>query len=233
MATVQDLWPPAAIVVRTPRLELRWPSQNDLVALATLAGGGVHDEAAMPFMTPWTRGRPEERARNVLQWNWRTAGEWEPGKWSMSTVAVVDGTVVGTQGMQATEFAVCRVAETGSWLGLAHQGQGIGKEMRAAILHLIFAGLGADRAITGAFHDNPASLGVTRALGYRPNGERWMAVEGRPRRELLFVLERDDWQATRRDDIELHGVAAALPLFGAEGPAAAAESQVEGPAANG
>ena len=39
MATVQDLWPPAAIVVRTP-LELRWPSQDDLVALATLAGRG-------------------------------------------------------------------------------------------------------------------------------------------------------------------------------------------------
>ena len=84
----------------------------------------------------------------MLRWNWRTAGEWEPGKWSMSTVAVVDGTVVGTQGMQATDFAVRRVAETGSWLGLAHQGQGIGKEMRAAVLHLIFAGLGADRAIT-------------------------------------------------------------------------------------
>ena len=233
MATVQDLWPPAAIVVRTPRLELRWPSQDDLVALATLAGEGVHDEGVMPFMTPWTRGTPEERARNVLRWNWRTAGEWEPGKWSMSMVAVVDDTVVGTQGMQATDFGVCRVAETGSWLGLAHQGRGIGKEMRAAILHLIFAGLGADRAMTSAFDDNPASLGVTRALGYRPNGERWMAVEGRPRRELLFVLERDDWQATRRDDIALHGVEAALPLLGAEGPAAAAESQVEGTAANG
>jgi len=35
---------PAAIVVRTPRLELRWPSQDDLVALAALAGEGVHDE---------------------------------------------------------------------------------------------------------------------------------------------------------------------------------------------
>jgi len=87
--------------------------------------------------------------------------------------------------------------------------------------------------MTGAFDDNPASLGVTRALGYRPNGERWMAVEGQPRRELLFVLERDDWQATRRDDIDLHGVDAALSLFGAEVPAAPADSQVEGPAANG
>jgi RimJ/RimL family protein N-acetyltransferase len=233
MATLQDLWPPAAVVVRTPRLELRWPSQDDLVALATLAGEGVHDEAAMPFMTPWTRGTPDERSRSVLQWNWRTAGEWEPGKWSMSSVAVVEGAIVGTQGMQATDFGVCRVVETGSWLGLAHQGRGIGKEMRAAILHLIFAGLGADRAMTGAFDDNPASLGVTRALGYRPNGERWMAVEGRSRRELLFVLDRDDWQSTRRDDIELHGVEPALPLFGAVGPTAPAESEVEGPAASG
>jgi hypothetical protein len=39
--------------------------------------------------------------------------------------------------------------------------------MRAAILWLAFAGLGAEYAVSGAYLDNPASLGVSRRLGWR------------------------------------------------------------------
>ncbi len=231
MESLQKLWPPAGVVVRTPRLELRWPSEDDLTALADLASRGVHDEAAMPFMTPWTRGTPTEVAQSVLCWNWRSHGEWDPGKWSWSAVAVVDDVVVGTQGMMATDFGVCRTVETGSWLGRAHQGEGLGKEMRAAVLHLAFEGLDAERAETGAYDDNPASLGVTRALGYRENGDRVMAVEGRCRRELLFALDRQMWVTRQRDDIALAGVREARPLFGlADDPA---ESEVEAAGSSG
>jgi len=52
---------------------------------------------------------------------------------------------------------------------LAHQGQGIGREMREAILHLAFAGLGAQEALSGAFEDNVSSL-ATSAPSVR--GER-------------------------------------------------------------
>jgi RimJ/RimL family protein N-acetyltransferase len=213
-ALVAEWWPPAAVVVRTPRLELRWPSMDDLIALAAVAADGVHPEDRMPFYTPWTRGSAVERARNVLRWNWKGWGEWDPAKWSFGAVAVVDGVVVGTQGMQATDYAVCRTIETGSWLGLAHQGQGIGKEMRAAMLHLAFAGLDAEAALTGAFSDNEASLGVTRSLGYVENGSKLLSVEGRPARELLFTMDRATWESRRRDDITLEGVEAARPLFG-------------------
>ena len=112
-ALVAEWWPPAAVVVRTPRLELRWPSMDDLIALAAVAADGVHAEDRMPFYTPWTRGSAVERARNVLRWNWKGWGEWDPAKWSFGAVAVVDGVVVGTQGMQATDYAVCRTIETG------------------------------------------------------------------------------------------------------------------------
>lgn len=215
MPDLVELFPPAGVVIRTPRLELRWPSMDDLCALANVAAEGVHDDDAMPFLTPWTRGTPEERARRVLQWNWGSWGSWDPKKWSWSSVTVVDGRVVGTQGIQATEFGVCRTVETGSWVGRAHQGQGIGKEMRAAMLHFAFAGLGAELAITGAFEDNAPSLRVTRSLGYRENGFVVMAVEDRRRRELRFTMTREEWEAGRRDDIEMSGVEAALPLFGA------------------
>ena len=226
MTDLATLWPPAGVVVRTSRLELRWPTIEDLCALASVAADGVHDEAEMPFMTPWTRGTPQKRARSVLQWNWSSWGSWDPKRWMWSAVTVVDGRVVGTQGMDAVDFGVTRRAETGSWIGREFQGRGIGKEMRAAMLHLAFAGLGAEMATTGAFSDNPASLAVTRSLGYKENGFSLMAVEDRPRRELRFVLDRATWETTvRRDDIELAGVEAALPLFGAKPEPA--ESEVE------
>jgi RimJ/RimL family protein N-acetyltransferase len=83
----------------------------------------------------------------------------------------VDGEVVGVQDINAEHFATLRSVHTGSWLGLAHQGQGLGKEMRQAILHLAFAGLGALEAHSGAFFDNEASLATSRSVGYQPNGE--------------------------------------------------------------
>ena len=61
---------------------------------------------------------------------------------------------------------------TGSWLGLPYQRQGLGKEMRAAVLVLAFTRLGALSAVTGAFTDNPAAVKVSRALGYRDDGQQ-------------------------------------------------------------
>jgi RimJ/RimL family protein N-acetyltransferase len=95
---------------------------------------------------------------------------------------------------------------TGSWVGRAFQGRGIGREMRAAALHLGFAGLGATRALTDAFADNAASLAVTRSLGYRPAGRHWMTRRGEPAEQLRFVMDRADWDARRRSDIEIDGV---------------------------
>jgi hypothetical protein len=51
------------------------------------------------------------------------------------------GVVVGSQGIGGRDFAVLREVHTGSWLGLRYQGQGIGTQMRAAVLHLAFEGL--------------------------------------------------------------------------------------------
>ena len=215
-------WPIAGLVVRTPRLELRWPSTDDLVALAALAAKGIHAPDFVPFMEPWTNADPGgDLQRGVLQWNWRTAGAWTPDEWRYNPVTVVEGEVVGTQGITGETFAVRRTVASGSWLGLEHQGKGIGQEMRAAILHLAFEGLGAQRAETGAFEQNGPSIGVTTHLGYRPNGDAIIAKEGERAREVLFVLDRDDWLPRRRDDIEIVGLEPCLPLFGVQAPEAA------------
>lgn len=208
-------WPLFDLVVRTPRLELRYPDDELVLAVAELAVQGVHDPASMPFGIPWTDAPPGEQERNSLQHYWLTRATWTRNDWKCPMVVLVDGNVAGAQGIHATRFALAHEFGTGSWLGLGFQGRGIGKEMRAAILHLGFAGLGAERAYTSAFHDNHSSLGVTRSLRYEPNGESWEPRRDTVDRQLKFVLSRERWETQRRDDIEIEGLEPCLELFGA------------------
>jgi len=103
---------------------------------------------------------------------------------------------------------------TGSWLGRHYQGQGIGTQMRAAVLVLAFEGLGARHAVSAAFGDNAASLGVSRKLGYRDDGTEWHVVRGRPAMVRRLRLTRADWQAARRVPVRVHGLESCLPHFG-------------------
>ena len=137
-----DVWPLFGLVLRTPRLELRVPSLEQLAALAELAEEGVHDPAEMPFLVPWTDLPPGPRGRSVMQYQWRPWGELTPERWSLELAVLAGGEPVGIQGIGGTDFAVTREVHTGSWLGRRHHGRGIGTEMRAAVLHLAFAGLG-------------------------------------------------------------------------------------------
>jgi RimJ/RimL family protein N-acetyltransferase len=207
-------WPLARLRLRTPRLELRFPSADDLESLARLAAEGVHDPAVQPFTVPWTDATPRERAQSTMQYHWSQWASWQPDNWSLLLVVVRDGTVVGTQGMDAKNFAVLREVDTGSWLGLAHHGQGIGTEMRAAILDLAFTGLGAHYATSAAFSDNPASQGVSRKLGYGPDGITRTLSRGRPATLLRLRLDRDTWAARRTVPVSIEGLEPCLPLFG-------------------
>ena len=128
---------------------------------------------------------------------------------------VVEGRGAGVQNVMAQRFAVTRAVATGSWLGREFQGRGLGAEMRAAAVHLAFAGLGADVAYSGAFEDNAASLGVSRSLGYTDNGDVVHDREGKPAREIRLKLTRARWQERRRADLEIEGLDACLDWFGA------------------
>jgi hypothetical protein len=68
--------------------------------------------------------------------------------------------------------------------------------------------------ITSAWHDNSASLGVSRALGYQPNG-----VELHPRGAgvdtmVHLRLTRADWLATPHPPITISGFPPCAPFFG-------------------
>lgn len=183
--------------------------------LAELAAGGIHDPALMPFAMPWSDVPPPQLQRNTFQYYARKRAEWTPSSWDCPFAAIVDGEVVGTTAIFAKDFGLLRTFETGSWLGRAHQGRGIGAEMRIAMLRLGFDGLGAIRATTGAFADNPSSLGVTAKLGYREIEPEAKVRRGEPASVRRFVLDREDWAARpRRDDITIEGLDACLELFG-------------------
>jgi len=211
-------WPLFDLRVATPRLELRYPDDSLVATLVTLAAAGIHDPDTMPFGVPWTDAPPGELERSSSQFFWRTRAQTSPESWSLPMAVLVDGEPVGVQSLDATSFAATRVVETGSWLGRAHQGRGIGKEMRSAILHLAFAGLAAEVAQSGAWHDNAASLAVSRALGYEPNGERRDLRRGVADRMVLLRLPRATWERTRRDDITIVGLERGLCLLGLDPP---------------
>jgi RimJ/RimL family protein N-acetyltransferase len=197
-------WPLFDLEVRTPRLTMRYIDDDLAVELAALAAAGIHDPGGMP----WSSATSPELERSALQFHWRCRAETSAASWNINFAVLVDGTVVGTTGLMATDFARMRQFETGSWLGRAHQGQGIGKEMRLATLTLGFAGFDAEVAATGAWHDNGPSLGVTRALGYTESGTRRMLRNDEaPDRMIGFEMSRAHFEEhLRRNDIELIGV---------------------------
>jgi RimJ/RimL family protein N-acetyltransferase len=207
-------WPLFDLRVRTPRLELRPPDDELVVALAELAAQGIHDPETMPFSITWTDTPSPQLERGSLQHYWKSRADWSTDKWHLPLAVLNEGQVVGTQSMHTHDFVKLRALETGSWLGRAFQGQGIGKEMRAAALHLAFAGLGAQVAYCGAWHDNAASLAVSRALGYQDNGDAIELRRDQPDRMVKLKLDRASWEARRRDDIVIENLEPCLELFG-------------------
>ncbi|MEV0147520.1 MULTISPECIES: GNAT family N-acetyltransferase [unclassified Nonomuraea] len=205
-------WPLFSLTITTPRLELRLPSLADLDELAGLAAEGIHDPAVMPFLFPWSDAEPEERARSTVQYHFRQWAGWTPAAWSCPLVTVFEGQVVGVQEVEAVDFAVTREVRTGSWLGRRFQGQGIGTEMRRAVLHLAFDGLGAESAVSGAYLDNHASLRVSRRLGYRDDGLVRHSRRGELALQQRLRLDREEWSTPPGHRID--GLEACLPLFG-------------------
>jgi RimJ/RimL family protein N-acetyltransferase len=209
-------WPLHALRISSPTLELRIPDEALLDELLDLARQGIHDPEVMPFAVPWTDTPPDHFVAMFLQYHWRIQSTLGPEQWVLNFVVLRDGRVVGTQGMETVDFPHRRSFDTGSWVGRAYQGQGIGLEMRRAVLTFGFDHLGAEVAHTAALEGNAASEAVTRRIGYEPNGWTILAPRGAPARESRFVLSRERWeQSGARLPITVEGLDACRPLLGA------------------
>ncbi|MGV9325809.1 GNAT family N-acetyltransferase [Streptosporangium sandarakinum] len=205
-------WPLFKLRLTTPRLELRLPTLEDLDQLADRAAEGIHDPEVMPFIPPWTDVPSSELPRNVILSDLGEIARWQPERWCCNFAVICDGQAVGVQDLSATDFAVTREVHTGSWLGRPHQGRGLGTEMRAAVLHLAFTGLGALSAISAAFEHNSSSPAVSRKLGYRPDGLSVHNVRGRRTAAQRMRLDHDAF--TSPFPVDIQNLEPCLPHFG-------------------
>jgi RimJ/RimL family protein N-acetyltransferase len=201
--------------LRTARLELRLPAEEELADFARVAEGGVHPPEEMPFGVAWTDaiGTPgfrdgfSEYHRGLLE-------RWSLDDWSLELGVWASGEALGFQGLRAKQFAEHRSVTTGSWLGLPFQSRGFGAEMRAAVLELAFARLVARTAVSAYTEDNAKSRGVSEKLGYERAGEELFHPRGEPVRHLKVELTADRWFKSPRQPIDIEGLEPCLPLFG-------------------
>ncbi|MFF5485280.1 GNAT family N-acetyltransferase [Streptomyces virginiae] len=207
-------WPLTTLQLTTPDLVLRLPTDSELDALAQVAADGVVPDGAVYFPQPWASAPPAERASSVVQNHWWARGDWTRENWRLLLAVFHDGQVIGQQNLSARDFATTGEARTGFWLGRRFQGQGYGTQMRAAALALAFDGLGAARVTSTAFADNAASRAVSSKFGYRPNGIRRIAVDGRPYDAHEEAIEAADWQGCARVvPVGTAGLSDCIPLF--------------------
>jgi RimJ/RimL family protein N-acetyltransferase len=205
--TLTDHLPIHRLRLRTERLELRLPATFDEIAdLADTAAAGVHDPGFMPFSVPWTADGPAATGRNVALWYHRAIGRWDAEDWGFPFVVFHAGKAIGSQVVAGENFAISREVDSGSWIGRAHQGNGFGTEMRAAVLHLAFAGLDAQTARSGSYVGNDASEAVSRRLGYRPDGEEFHVVQGERRHLRRWRVSREDWESHRTHEVAVEGL---------------------------
>jgi RimJ/RimL family protein N-acetyltransferase len=214
---VIDLAPLFNLRLRTPRLELRLGSAGEVRALGHLAELGIHPPEQMPFGVAWSdRISAPGFEQEFASYHEAGLSSWTPAAWRLGLLVWEGDSLVGTQELTGERFATARTVATGSWLGRAAQGRGLGTEMRTAVLELAFRGLGASAATSGWLEGNPASARVSEKLGYRQVGLREVSPRGVPVIHHDVRLERADWSSPVT--IEITGLEPALPLFGAAQP---------------
>lgn len=211
---LRDLWPLYALRLTTGDLELRYPTEAELPAFVDIIEAGIHPPAEMPFGIAWTDEPPAKRNIASYQWWMGSRGRWSVDEWFLTLGVWENGRAIGFQDVRAERFPLYRTVSTGSWLGQAYQGRGVGKLMRQAILALAFDHLGAEVAETEAFRDNPASNKVSLAVGYEPNGFGRLAPRDAPRETQRFRLTREGWRSRPRPAVTVEGLEDCLQLFG-------------------
>ena len=201
MQTLTDLFPPLGLRVVAGPLELRGLTDDLIVQLCATAEAGIHAPDAMPFYFPWSTAPAGQLSRNTAAYHWGKRSTFSPDDFCLDLAVVLDGRVIGAQGVAARNFPVTRTGETGSWLGREFQGRGLGTTMRRAICALLFDHLGFEEITSAAFVDNPASLAVSRKVGFRPTSvSRIKRREGELALNQGLVLTPEDLD---RGDVEI------------------------------
>ena len=178
-------WPVFALRLRLGDLLLRPLCEADLPLVAALLPDDVDLDPSLPA----------DRLVAVFQGYWRAQSRWRADDWALSFLVHQGEQVVGVQVLEAVDFRRLRTVDSASWLTASARGRGIGTAMRAAVLDFAFGSLGAEAALTAAWQDNAASLGVSRSLGYVANGEHSQRRGEGADRMVHLRLTRSHWSS--------------------------------------
>jgi RimJ/RimL family protein N-acetyltransferase len=212
---VGDGWPVFGLRIVTPDLLLRPMTEADLAEVADKLPDDVTLDPSLRRFPTLSTGAARRTA--VHQGYWRSLGTWTTDEWQLPLVVLLAGELIGVQTLEGTRFQATRTVDSASHLSAAVRGRGLGRQMRRGILTFAFDQLGAERAITSAWHHNRASLGVSRRLGYRVIGQTEEPSDSRPGTDTMVHLElrRGAWQTGQHaDGIEVHGFDGCAPYFG-------------------
>lgn len=206
-------WPLFGLRIETDELVLRPVTDEDLPAVLAALQHGIHPTGQNPFgPVAWSQAPPEDVARQTLQHIWRSRAATGPDTWeiqcgvwdrsaagsadpaSSAPPRDTDGELIGLQSLGAETFRLTRTVTTGSWLRHGTQGRGLGRLARAMALTLAFDHFGALAAETTSAVWNEASLGVSRALGYRDNGVHVRAWGRQAEAEIHLRVTPDDFR---------------------------------------
>jgi RimJ/RimL family protein N-acetyltransferase len=206
-------WPPLDIRVRIESLTLRPLTEADLDELARTLPADVELNPASPT---YLGARPDSaRGTIVHQDYWRAMGTWTTDAWRLNFGVWRDGRLIGAQELEGNDYQRLRTVDTASFLLTDARRQGLGKAMRRGVLGLAFGRLGAEYAITSAWHDNHASLGVSRALGYVDNGIERHRRDDAVDDMVHLRMSREAWLASGYSDgIDIECPDDCLPYFG-------------------
>ena len=121
-----NLEPLYGLRVRTPRLELRLPTEPELLELYEVAAAGIHPPEEMPFGVAWTDDLTEE---SFLAYHHACRESWTADSWKFDLGTWVDGVLAGVQGIGADAYAQQRTIGTGQEIQHAE------KDARAEPIH--------------------------------------------------------------------------------------------------
>ena len=215
--TLTDAWPIFGLRLRTERLVLRLPTDEELAPLMVLARKG-HPSARRDAVRRRLVDAPEPgvRARLHAAPLGRCAARGRPTDWFLNLMTELDGVPIGSQSIGAKDFAIHRTVGTPG-RGSAWSSRAAGSARRCARRSSASPSTGSARGSRrpSAFLDNAASNAVSRGLGYEENGFGSLAPQGVARTTQQFRMTDECWRSRPRPPLTIEGLDACREMFGA------------------